>query len=90
MSMIELYYNIDGVFPDGLNTINGISAYDIVIRRKRKWKEHTSLRSFIEKKSTALWRECPQRTAVRYLPAEEQRAESSFPIDLFVTDQKAA
>lgn len=44
-------------------------------RRRIRWKEHISLKSFRERKFTASWRECLLLTAERYSQEEEQRAE---------------
>ena len=44
--------------------------------------EHISLKSSTERRSTASERECQHLTAERFLPAEEQRAERDFLIDL--------
>lgn len=52
-------------------------------KEEKKWKEHTSLKSFTEKKSTALWKECPQETVARFLQEDAQRAEQDSLTEFF-------
>ena len=66
------------LFKDILNRPDCIKPHS---KEEKQWKELISPRSFTEKKSTALWKECLQETAARFLREEEPRAEQDLLTD---------
>ena len=56
-----------------------VADVEYILQEVQKCLEHISQRSASAQKSTGSAKECPQRTAARFLPAAAQKAEQGSP-----------